>query len=100
MPSVCIFPAVAAKIFVYDQNKQNIFVAELADLQFTELLSEKKDVRDFVFDGIEQKLYLVEFKSGSGTGDERYEIFKCNPDGSNETLVFSKPRDDGCKYDK
>ena len=83
-----VFPAAEAKIFLYDQlNQKKVYVADLADLQLTEFLTEWHDVSDFAFDSLEQKLYWVDSASGF------YNISRCNVDGSYITLVFSTPQD-------
>ena len=84
-----MFTAVdGAKIFVADGQKENsrIYVADLADLQFTELFSEDMDVRDFAFDSVEQKLYWLQRKNN-------YDYVYCsNVNGSSKTELFETSR--------
>ena len=80
-----------AKIFVTDTDNKRIYVANVADLQFTELFSEEIEVWDFAFDSVEQKLYWLQKAIGPN------EIYKSNVDGTNMTMVFNAG--DGSKYD-
>ena len=67
-----------------------IYVANVTDLQFTELFSEDMYVWDLAFDSVEQKLYWLQ--------SLQYAIYKSNVDGSDRTLVFNT-RDSSSKYD-
>ena len=67
-----------------DVEKNRIYVADLAKLNFEELFSERTPVTDIGYDGVERQLYWLEHE----TTRRKYQFWKSNVDGTNRTQVF------------